>query len=60
MLTDNARLRLLHIEDSADDAELVRTALEMGGFTVETHRVETEADMAAALAQGGWDLIISD
>jgi signal transduction histidine kinase len=60
MLPDNARLRLLHIEDSADDAELVRTALEMGGFAVETHRVETEADMAAALAQGGWDLIISD
>ena len=60
MSPQSMTLRLLHIEDSPDDAELVRNALEAGGFAVEVHRIESEAEMVTALRQGGWNLIISD
>ena len=45
------KLRALHIEDSADDAELVRCALDEGEFKIEMQRVETEQEMLAALAR---------
>ncbi|WP_220634312.1 sensor histidine kinase [Georgfuchsia toluolica] len=53
-------LRLLQIEDSQDDADLVCNALEAGGFAIEAHRIESEAEMIVALRQGGWNLIICD
>lgn len=34
--------------------------LEGGGFTVTWDRVERRADFRAALARGGWDVILSD
>src|SRR5690242_21237363 len=36
--------RILHVDDSADDAELVRLALEGAPFACSVSRVETEAD----------------
>jgi signal transduction histidine kinase len=53
-------LRLLQVEDSADDAELVLLELRRGGFVPRAVRVETAAAMAAALAGSAWDLVLSD
>lgn len=54
------RIRILHVEDSADDAALIRRELERGGFLPDILRVETRAQMEAALQNVEWDLIISD
>src|SRR5688500_2963885 len=53
-------LRVLLVEDSADDAELLLHELERGGYDVVHRRVETDPDMRAALASASWDLVISD
>ncbi len=60
MIATPVTLRVLHVEDSVDDAALIRCALEDGGFNIDAHRVETEQEMLAALATNGWDLVISD
>jgi two-component system, NarL family, sensor histidine kinase UhpB len=54
------KLRVLQVEDSPDDAELVRCALEQGKIQVACHRVETEQEMRAALADDEWDIVVSD
>lgn len=54
------RLRLLQVEDSPDDAELVVAELELAGFAVEARRVDDAPALAAALADGPWDAVISD
>lgn len=53
-------LRVLHLEDNPTDAELVQDTLESDGIHTEVTRVETESDFAAALLQGGFDLIFAD
>ena len=53
-------LRILHLEDNQNDAELVQAMLVAEGIPCEVMRVETQADFASALDQGGFDLIISD
>jgi two-component system cell cycle sensor histidine kinase/response regulator CckA len=53
-------VRLLLVEDSADDADLLLRHLTQGGFQVEHRRVETGDAMRSALEGGPWDLIISD
>jgi signal transduction histidine kinase len=54
-------LRVLMVEDSRDDAELLRMELFRGGFElVACDRVDTAAAMEAALRQQPWDLILSD
>ena len=53
-------LRVLMVEDSADDSGLILDALREGGFEAECLRVETAAAMQAALSAGGWDVILSD
>ena len=53
-------LRVLMIEDSADDAELILDVLREGGLAVDSLRVETAAAMQAALDGGNWDVILSD
>jgi len=53
-------LRLLLVEDSADDAELVLMELERGGFSPRHLRVATAPAMAEALAARTWDLVLSD
>jgi signal transduction histidine kinase len=51
--------KILHLEDSRLDHELVMTHLVRGGLAVRVTRVDTEAQFLAALAQP-WDAIISD
>jgi diguanylate cyclase (GGDEF)-like protein/PAS domain S-box-containing protein len=52
-------LRVLLVEDSRDDADLIEMALERGGFAPNVRRVETAAEMAAAL-DSTWDVVLSD
>ncbi len=53
-------LRVLAIEDSVDDLELIRNELTEGGFTVVHDRVETVDSLRAALEYGSWDVVICD
>jgi diguanylate cyclase (GGDEF)-like protein len=53
-------LRLLLVEDAAEDMLLLERHLKKGGFQPETTRVETRETLAAALTAGGWDLVIAD
>ena len=53
-------LNILIIEDSEDDAYLMLRELQKGGYTVFFERVETKADMQAALSSRKWDIILSD
>jgi PAS domain S-box-containing protein len=53
------RIRILLLEDSADDALLLHRELH-GSLDLEMERVETAAAFAAALDAGGWDLVIAD
>jgi signal transduction histidine kinase len=54
------QLRVLFIEDSADDEALLVRALTAAGFHLEHQRVETEEALRAALAEGPWDAVICD
>jgi diguanylate cyclase (GGDEF)-like protein len=53
-------IRVLHLEDSESDAELVQALLTEAGMACEFTRVETQAEFAAALDAGGFTLILSD
>jgi len=53
-------LQLLLLEDSEDDELLVLSALRHGGFEPHHVRVWSREGLLKALAQGPWDLIISD
>ncbi len=53
-------LRILLVEDSADDAELILAELQGRGMAIESRRVDTEVAMRQALAESRWDLVISD
>ena len=51
-------LRVLIVDDSAEDAELMVRALERGGRSVAHERVQTEAALASALAKPRWDVVL--
>jgi len=53
-------INLLQVEDSDADAALVLRELKRAKFNVVVTRVETEAEMQAALDTGTWDVILSD
>ena len=53
-------LHLLMAEDSASDALLILDELRRGDYEVISERVQSADAMRAALARGGWDLVISD
>ncbi len=53
-------LRVLLVDDSVDDADLLRRDLARGGLAVETERVDTASDFIAALDAKSWDLVLSD
>ncbi|HVH11056.1 MAG TPA: response regulator [Gemmatimonadales bacterium] len=53
-------LRLLLVEDSDDDARLVVRELTRAGFEPAFQRVDTAADLRAALDRQLWDLVVGD
>jgi two-component system cell cycle sensor histidine kinase/response regulator CckA len=58
--TGGKPLRVLTIEDSAPDAELIIAELVRGGYDVVSERVQTADAMQAALQRATWDVILSD
>jgi signal transduction histidine kinase len=59
MASASKPLRVLLVEDSDDDAQLVLHALTRGGFAPRWERVDTEVAMRTALDKP-WDVILSD
>jgi PAS domain S-box-containing protein len=53
-------IRVLLVEDSEDDAQLLLHELKRGGYEPAHERVATEATLAAALDRQHWDLVIGD
>jgi len=53
-------LRVLHLEDSSRDAELVRQKLAAEGVCCEIRLASGKASFESALGQEPFDLIISD
>ncbi len=53
-------LRVLFVEDSPDDVELITRELSRHGFDLQSKTVETRADFIDALEAGPWDVILSD
>lgn len=51
---------LLNIEDSQSDSDLIVRLLRKAGHEITFERVETAAQMHAALKKQAWDIIISD
>ena len=52
-------LRVLLVEDSADDALLLEREIRRGDFDVALTRVENEAQFLSAMSQP-WDVVVSD
>ena len=55
-----APVRILCVEDSDSDFELLQFALRAAGLAHTAIRVEDETGMRGALASGNWDAVISD
>ena len=53
-------LRVLLVEDSADDAALIVRDLQRGGYEVAFERVDSREGMSRAIEQQSWDLVICD
>lgn len=56
----NRPLRVLIVEDSEDDAELLVYELERGCYVPIYERVDTPAAMNAALDKQQWDIVVAD
>ncbi len=53
-------LNVLMVEDSENDALLIADALRRGGFALSWTRVDSAAELRAALARSPWQAILSD
>ena len=56
----SSSLRVLVVENSSDDTELLVDYLQQAGFNVSFERVESGDGMVQALREKEWDLILSD
>ncbi|MDP2309091.1 MAG: EAL domain-containing protein [Pseudomonadota bacterium] len=55
-----AEIRVLIVDDSADDAELIARRLIRSGLDIRTDRVCTAPDLLATLDAAPWDIVLSD
>lgn len=53
-------LRVLIVEDSAEDMEMLLLELRRGGYEVVFERVDTDEGFNAALDRQSWDVVLSD
>ncbi len=56
----NPKLRILHLEDNPADTLLVRDLLTHDELPASIHNAGNKSEFSLALAEGKWDLIISD
>lgn len=56
----DAPLRILHLEDSGNDAEIIRLRLGDDGLPCSIECVDTRNDFAARLARKRYDIILAD
>ncbi|HWR11354.1 MAG TPA: PAS domain S-box protein [Rectinemataceae bacterium] len=56
----NLPLRILIVDDSEDDANLILRALHSGGYDTVSEVVDSSDDMLGALERRTWDVITSD
>src|SRR3954467_3646347 len=54
------RLRVLIVEDSEFDAQMIVSILRKGGYDVSFERVETGDALRHALHERAWDIILAD
>lgn len=54
------KLRILLVEDSDEDAELVMHTLHREGFDAQLERVQSATELQAALQRQAWDAVIAD
>lgn len=57
---ERTRLRILNVEDSPNDSELLQALLERSGIDCEIVRVDTAPEFRAELRGGTFDLVIAD
>ena len=58
--TGKTKLRLLVVDDSELDVLLLEEQLLSGGYDLDMRRVDNAEDMAVALGEKDWDLVVSD
>ena len=56
----NPLTHILHLEDDALDAELIRATLESAGIVCQITRVQNRDEFTQALQQGEYDIILAD
>ncbi len=56
----NPPLRVLIVEDSEEDADLIVLELKRGGYNPVCRRVDTPESMVRALEEREWDVVLSD
>lgn len=54
------KIKILYLEDNANDAEIVQETLTAGDIEYDMLRVETRADFVKALEQNEFHLILAD
>ncbi len=54
------KLNVLLVEDSEDDAVLIKRELKKGNFNPNINRVESKNEMQKKLKNNNWDVVISD
>ena len=60
MMATTRQIRILHLEDNPRDAELIQRRLASEGLACEVMRAGGKAAFEAALADGKYDLVLSD
>ena len=53
-------LKMIIVDDSEDDAEFIQEQIKKAGYELTATRVDSADALQAALAQGDWDLVLSD
>ncbi len=53
-------IRVLHLEDNADDQEIIRCTLEQGPLSCHIVAVQTSTDFESRLKNETWDVILAD
>lgn len=57
---ESPKLKILHLEDNPNDAELIALKLKNGGHDLDIRRVDSQKDFLDSLDAGGFDLILAD